>query len=522
MNTLLKKHFGYDDFRPMQEEIINNILEKKDTLVLMPTGGGKSICFQLPALKFEGLTLVISPLISLMKDQVDSLKLNGINAECINSTLTDMQIEDIKEKIVNKEIKMLYLAPERLALKSFKNFISKVDVSLIAIDEAHCISQWGHDFRQDYTKLKFLKEEFSGVPIIALTATATSEVKEDILKQLNLDKPKIFTSSFDRENLNLIIRNKKNSFAQILALVEKNRDESIIIYCHSRKDTLSLTEGLNKYGFKALAYHAGLSTKIREKNQDLFINDKVNIIVATIAFGMGIDKSNVRLIIHNTFSKSIEAYYQEIGRAGRDGLPSDCILFYSKSDEIKHKYFIDRMTNRSLRVESNKKLNEITTYCEGMVCRRKYILEYFGEEFLGNCLRCDICLNLPTNITPEKVSIKKYDSALFNELKTLRKEIGTLKNVSPSNVFSDLALRKMATSFPKTEKEFSKISGVGEEKLKDFGEDFLIIINEHLRVNEIANNLSSEGIVSKKKVVKKKKYYTKKKYTKTKYKKKKK
>jgi len=327
METLLKKHFGYEKFRPHQKEIINNVLEKKDTLVLMPTGGGKSICYQIPALKFNGLTIVISPLISLMKDQVDTLQTKGINAMYINSSLTQTQIKDIKEQILKNEIKILYLAPERLVLKSFKEFILNIKVSLIAIDEAHCISQWGHDFRKDYRNLKYLKEMFKDVPIIALTATATTEVKNDISKQLNLESPKIFTSSFNRKNLNIIIRNKTNSFAQILALLEKNKNEAAIIYCNSRNDTQNLVENLNKYGFKALPYHAGISNKIREKNQEMFINNKIKIIVATIAFGMGIDKSNVRLVIHDTFSKSIESYYQEIGRAGRDGLESNCVLF---------------------------------------------------------------------------------------------------------------------------------------------------------------------------------------------------
>jgi ATP-dependent DNA helicase RecQ len=277
MELLLKKYFGYDQFRPMQLDIINHVLENKDTLVLMPTGGGKSLCFQIPALILEGLTIVISPLISLMKDQVDALKVNGIDAEYINSTLSTDEIKDIKTRIEKGEVKLLYIAPERLALKNFRSYLEKITISLIAIDEAHCISEWGHDFRKEYSNLKFLKSYFPIVPIIALTATATLKVKKDILKQLKLDNPKIFISSFNRDNLNLIVRPKTNSFAKILCLVEKNKDESIIIYCHSRKDTENLADGLNKYGFKALVYHAGLSTKVRERNQELFINDKANM-----------------------------------------------------------------------------------------------------------------------------------------------------------------------------------------------------------------------------------------------------
>ncbi len=535
MKDLLKKYFGYDEFREGQLEIINNVLDKKDTLVLMPTGGGKSICYQIPALKFKGLTIVISPLISLMKDQVDALQLNGIKAEYINSTLSPNEIKDIENRIRSKKVKLLYVAPERLALKDFKLFLQEIDISLIAVDEAHCISEWGHDFRKEYANLKYLKKTFVSVPIIALTATATSKVKDDILKQLNLFEPKVFVSSFDRENLNLIIRDKKNSFAQILALVEKNKDEPIIIYCHSRKDTKTLVDGLKKYGFKAVQYHAGLSAKVRENNQEMFIKDRVNIVVATIAFGMGIDKSNVRLVIHNTFSKSVESYYQEIGRAGRDGLSSDCILFYSQGDKRKHDFFINLISNASTRKSSSIKLNEMIDYCEGSVCRRKYLLEYFGQEYNEiNCGSCDVCLGLPS-VSKDVASVKEfkkrvsYDKELFDELKVLRKSIGFEKDISLSNIFSDVTLREIAKVYPRTESEFVKVAGVTEQKLKDFGEDFLILINEYVEINEIAIRMRESEIKEKpvKKKVTKKKYtkkYSKKttkKYSKTKYAKKK-
>lgn len=517
MEALLKKHFGYDKFRPLQLEIINSVLNKKDVLVLMPTGGGKSICYQVPALKLKGLTIVISPLISLMKDQVDALQLNGIKAQYINSTLSKEEIKEIELRIKNKEIKLLYIAPERLALKAFKDFIKEIDISLIAIDEAHCISEWGHDFRKEYSNLKHLKATFPNIPIIALTATATSEVKKDILKQLKLEDPKIFTSSFNRENLNLILREKNNTFAQILSLVEKNKGESTIIYCHSRKDTQTLSDGLNKYGFKSLPYHAGLSIKAREKAQESFITDKVNVIVATIAFGMGIDKSNVRLIIHNTFSKSIEGYYQEIGRAGRDGLESNCVLFYCEADKRKHEYFINIIGNKTQRITSNKKLDTIIKYCEGETCRRKYLLEYFGEEYTKeNCNSCDICLNLPRKSKDaSKVlskSNKTYSKELFEELKTLRKDIANQNNITPTNIFTDTSLREMATLFPNTEKDFLKISGVVKQKLKDFGEEFLMLINEHIVINGIVNNIKKDDLeyeVKKPKTKYKKKRYTK-------------
>src|SRR3989344_9190111 len=346
MELLLKEYFGYDGFRPIQLEIIKHVLEKKDSLVLMPTGGGKSLCYQIPAIKFEGLTIVISPLISLMKDQVDNLKTNGINAEYINSTLSFSEIEEIKKRIQRKEVKILYVAPERLALEDFKIFLTTLQISLIAIDEAHCISEWGHDFRKEYRNLKFLKNLFPNVPIIALTATATEKVKEDILKQLSLENPRIFTSSFNRKNLNLIIMEKKKAFNKILEILRKYKEESSIIYCFSRKDSEKIAQRLRENGFNALPYHAGLDNETRKHNQELFIKDKVNIIVATIAFGMGIDKPDVRLIIHHTFPKTLEGYYQEIGRAGRDGLPSDCILFYSRGDKRKHEFFIDKIESQ--------------------------------------------------------------------------------------------------------------------------------------------------------------------------------
>lgn len=511
MKLLLKKYFGYDEFRKQQLDIINSVLEKKDTLVLMPTGGGKSLCFQIPALILEGLTIVISPLISLMKDQVDALKTNGINTEYINSSLSAKEIEDIELKIKNKEVKILYIAPERFALKSFRLFLSKITVSLIAIDEAHCISEWGHDFRRDYRNLKILKDVFIGVPIIALTATATPKVKEDILKQLKLENPNIFVSSFNRENLNLIIREKKNSFIKILNLVEKNKNESIIIYCHSRKETQTIADGLNKYGLKAVVYHAGLSTKLREYNQELFIKDKVNVVVATIAFGMGIDKSNVRLVIHSTFSKSIEGYYQEIGRAGRDGLPSDCVLFYTPADIRKHDFFINMISDASLRKGSSIKLNEMVNYCQTRVCRKKYVLEYFGEKFLEqNCNSCDVCLKLPeikdlnvisNNLNNKNTQNKKYTNILFEELRELRKKVAEEREIAPSNIFSDVSLKAMATLFPRTEQEFLKISGVVEKKLNDFGEEFLMLINKHVEINETCDRIN--GIVISEKKLKK-------------------
>ncbi len=451
--------------------LLKMFFKKKDSLVLMPTGGGKSLCYQIPALKLEGLTIVISPLISLMKDQVDNLKANGINAEYINSTLSFSEIENIEKRIQEKEVKILYIAPERLALEKFKIFLTILQISLIAIDEAHCISEWGHNFRKDYRNLKFLKTIFPEVPIIALTATATLKVRGDILKQLSLENPQIFISSFNRENLNLIVIQKKNTFNKILSLVKKHKNESAIIYCFSRKDTEKIAKRLRENGFEALPYHAGLSNNVRKQNQELFTKDKVNIIVATIAFGMGIDKPDVRLIIHHTFSKSIEGYYQEIGRAGRDGLSSDCVLFYSKGDKRKHEFFLDQIQEDILRSNGLDKLNKMMIYCENTSCRRKDILGYFGESFLeNNCKGCGICLNLPeikgdvkdkSLIYDEVKEDINYDLILFKKLRTLRKQISDEKNFPPFIIFGDVSLREMSLYFPKNRDEFLRINGVG-------------------------------------------------------------
>ncbi|MBR9701430.1 ATP-dependent DNA helicase RecQ [Candidatus Pacearchaeota archaeon] len=503
MKILLKKYFGYDNFRPMQEEIINKVLQKKDTFVLMPTGGGKSLCYQLPALKFEGITIVISPLISLMKDQVDNLKANGISAEYINSSLSFEEIIEIQRKIREKETQILYIAPERLASEEFKSFLTALQISLIAIDEAHCISEWGHDFRQEYRNLKFLKIAFPRVPIIALTATATEKVKEDILKQLSLKEPQVFVSSFDRKNLNLIVIEKKRALNKILAILKKYKKESVIIYCFSRKDSENIAQRLRENGFNALPYHAGLNNEIRKHNQELFIKDEVNIIVATIAFGMGIDKPDVRLIIHHTFPKTLEGYYQEIGRAGRDGIPSDCILFYSWGDKRKHEFFINQLTDEFTQEKERVKLRKVMNYCECVSCRRKHVLRYFGENFpRDNCNGCDICLEFPEikeSVLKDKVRLKKerkildYNKNLFEKLRTLRKQIANERNVPPFVIFGDFSLQEMAYYLPNNKEGLLEINGVGEHKLKDFGYLFLEAINEYLK----ENNLDSVTIPQK-------------------------
>lgn len=492
MKTLLKKYFGYDQFRPLQKEIIDHIISKKDCLVLMPTGGGKSLCYQLPALHFQGLTLVISPLIALMKDQVDSLKVNGIKAEFINSSLTDEQIFSIQEKAKSSEIKILYIAPERLGLIDFQDFLKSIKISLIAIDEAHCISEWGHDFRPDYRNLKSLKSLFPETPIIALTATATKKTRIDILTQMGMSNAKVFTSSFNRSNLQFIVRKKKNTFEKLVKLLKEHEGESVIIYCFSRKETEKIAHGLNENNIKALPYHAGLSNELRKENQEKFIKDEVSVVVATIAFGMGIDKSNIRLVVHYSMPKSIEGYYQEVGRAGRDGLPSKCVLFYTYADKFKHEFFINQISNANLKKTSGQKLDQVLRYSSRPICRRDYLLSYFGEVYEHeNCENCDHCLKLEDEqiekISKRNNTIPSYHKPLFEELRQLRKQIATEANVPPYLVFGDVSLQQMAYYLPQNLSEFKKIQGVGDQKLKKFGESFIYLIKDYSAQNKLTS-----------------------------------
>ncbi len=389
---MLKMHFGYSDFNPLQEAIISDILEGKDVFVLMPTGSGKSICYQLPAVMKNGITVVISPLIALMKDQVDSLKANGISASFINSTLRKEEVEDAKTRLLEQKDKILYIAPERLASEDFLPFLKTLDISLFAIDEAHCISEWGHDFRPEYRKLGTLRAHFPNVPIAALTATAIPEVQNDIIRALRLAKARTYKSSFNRENLCYQIRKKEDAYGQIVKYLRERPQDSGIIYCQSRKTTESLAEKLCNDGFRALPYHAGMPPHERSENQEKFIRDDAEIIVATIAFGMGINKPNVRFVIHHDLPKNLESYYQETGRAGRDRLKSDCILFFSYGDKVKIERFIEKMRNPAKRAIAYKKLQAMIRFCESAECRRKTMLGYFGETYSGECAMCDSCL----------------------------------------------------------------------------------------------------------------------------------
>ena len=569
---------------------MRHVLGKDHCLVLMPTGGGKSLCYQLPALSLDGLTLVVSPLIALMKDQVDALRANGIPAAYVNSSLPASEIGSIHTAALMGRIKILYIAPERLTVPGFVSFLDSVSVSLIAIDEAHCISEWGHDFRPDYRNLKALRARYPDVPCIALTATATERVREDIVTQLDIPGGKTFISSFNRKNLTYTVLPKRDQLDALIGLLTKHKDESAIVYCFSRKATEDLVADLKEEGYNALPYHAGLDSATRRTNQERFIRDETPIIVATIAFGMGIDKPDVRLIVHYDMPKSVEGYYQETGRAGRDGLPSDCVLFYSSGDRSKQEYWIGQMEDEEEQDRARGKLDGMVEYSELTRCRRAYLLRYFGEELdEQNCGGCDFCLadmedfdatvitqkilsavirteerfgvshivnvlrgsrakrvietghdklsvygiardfskdeitsisrqlidggllakasgEYPTlsvtsagreflrsranlRLTRKKESRAErkrsvdssldYDRGLFELLRDLRRVLAEERSVPPYVVFGDVSLVQMAYFVPQSRESFSRITGVGANKLEEYGKIFVKHIREY-------------------------------------------
>lgn len=413
---ILKDIFGYDFFRPLQLEIIKNLLAGKDTLAIMPTGGGKSLCYQIPALIFKGITIVVSPLISLMQDQVSSLKENGVPAEFLNSSLEFSEYLETVKKLKDGEIKIVYVSPEGLASDKMMGIFHEcsMPINCITIDEAHCVSEWGHDFRPDYLSISNVRKHFPNAVCLALTATATASVQQDIIKNLQLYRPTVFTASFNRKNIFLEVKPKKNALSQVIECIEKHKDESGIIYCFSRKSVDELTMKLHNEGYSVLNYHAGLSDIQRTKNQNLFIKDKVRIIVATVAFGMGINKPNVRFVIHYDMAKSLEEYYQEIGRAGRDGLESHALLLYSPGDIHKIRFFFNEAADPE---KSERLLQGMINYAKARTCRRRALLSYFGENFSGadtsadEC--CDICAAGPVNLTDVTIPSQKLMSCIF-------------------------------------------------------------------------------------------------------------
>ena len=593
----LKKHFGYSAFRPLQEEIVRDALAGRDVFALMPTGGGKSLCFQLPALLREGLTIVISPLISLMKDQVDALQASGVAATFLNSVLDGTQARARLRGLYNSEFRLLYVAPERLMLDSFIEKVRGWKIAQIAIDEAHCISEWGHDFRPEYRELSRLREILPEVPIMALTATATERVRGDILAQLQLRDPRCYVASFDRPNLTYRVVPKAAPYEQLFDFLQSRPNDSGIVYCASRKAADSVAKKLNADGIPTKPYHAGLESDERARNQEMFLRDDVRVVSATIAFGMGINKPNVRFVVHYDLPKNIESYYQETGRAGRDGLPSECVLLFSAADVVKQTRFIEEKSESEARI-AREQLRQMVHYAEARECRRTTLLRYFAEERPNeSCNGCDNCLNPPETFdgtvatqkflscvlrvqqksgfafglnhivevltgadtgpirqrrhnelstygigtelkrdawqaigrellrlglvevapgkfatlqvtdagraalrqrTPitltkqiEKPAAKtrqrageiECDEALFAQLRAVRRTLADERNVPPYVIFSDVALREMARSYPTTPADFRRIPGVGEQKLKDFAEAFLAAINGYLKNN---------------------------------------
>ncbi|MFT7162199.1 MAG: ATP-dependent DNA helicase RecQ [Bacteroidia bacterium] len=590
--TLLKNVFGYDEFRPLQQEIIDRTLAGNDSFVLMPTGGGKSMCFQIPALCFDGITIVVSPLISLMKDQVQALKSNGIKADFFNSSISPQEENDVISRATKGEIQLLYLSPEKLISVS-NMWLKNLNIKLVAIDEAHCVSMWGHDFRPEYTQLKVFRNSLPRIPFMALTATADKSARADIEEQLGLKDSKLFISSFDRKNLSIEVRGqvpKKTKLQEIERFVERKKNESGIIYCLSRKNTEEVADYLKDDGHSVAFYHAGMDAEERERVQTDFINDDTKIIVATIAFGMGIDKSNVRWVIHYNLPKNLEGYYQEIGRAGRDGLPSETRLYYNMRDFVLYSQFADDGANSTMQKD---KLSRMLQFAEAKSCRRKILLSYFGEHLTKDCGNCDVCNNPPKDfdgtllaqkalsgiarmkekegitmlinvlrgsnnaevnaggyfqlktygvgkdvsffdwrdyiiqlanqglieimysessalkispigwkvlkgeqsikltlpITAEEKKQKtpkvmkmadegEVNTDLFAELKKLRYSISREENVPAYIIFNDKSLKAMASDLPVTENQFLAISGVGMNKMDQYGEEFMEVIRK--------------------------------------------
>ncbi|MGA9213601.1 DNA helicase RecQ [Kaistella sp.] len=494
---ILQQYFGYDQFRLEQASAVENVIAKKDTFVLMPTGGGKSLCYQVPALVLEGTAIVISPLIALMKDQVDALRANGISAAFLNSSMSLFEQNETLRQLKEGKLKLLYVAPEKLSADngSFLNLLKEINISLFAVDEAHCVSHWGHDFRPDYLFLNGLKKQFPQTPIIALTASADEITRQDIIKQLHLQEPKVLISSFDRANIKYFVQPKQAVLNHVIQYLNEHPNDSGIIYCLSRKGTEEMSNNLRENGINAAFYHAGIPSGERAKIQEDFLKDKTRVMVATIAFGMGIDKSNVRFVMHADLPKNIESYYQETGRAGRDGLPSEAILFYSNADVMKLKKFAMIEGNEEQSTLMLQKLQQMTDFAEMQKCRRQYLMEYFGEAHPGNCNSCDYCLSDFEN-WDATIDAQKLLSAIFR----LKERYGKNLIIDFLRGSKSVKIAEYMRSLP--------TYGIGANANKTYWQNLIkqLIINDFLRESNEEfsvlklTEVSKEVLFNKKKV----------------------
>jgi ATP-dependent DNA helicase RecQ len=472
MLEVLQDTFGFNSFRPLQKEIIDSVLQKRDILSILPTGAGKSLCYQLPAiLSKTNVTIVISPLIALIDDQVDKLKKLNINADKITSMQDAEEIKQVYYKLYNQEISLLYISPERILLDSFQDFLLHIDINFFVIDEAHCVSDWGHEFRPDYRKLNFIKEKFPNTSICAFTATANNDVQKDIINTLQLENPIVIKDSFLKENLFIKSQPRVgNGKGQILSFINQYKNQSGIIYTFTRSQTEEISSFLNENSIKALPYHAGLDKNRRTNTQQLFIEDEVKIVVATIAFGMGIDKSNIRFIIHVDLPKSMESYYQEIGRAGRDGKNSVCLMLYNRQDLYRKSDLLNKIDNTEYKTNAKNRINTMYHFATTNNCRHQVLLEYFDEKIKECKNRCDNCTNIDViDINEEEV---------FDRLRDFRKKIAQEKNIAINKVLSDDMLKDIAKIKPQNKKEFLTLKGIGLKKYESFGEEFISFIKQ--------------------------------------------
>jgi ATP-dependent DNA helicase RecQ len=480
----LERHFGFRDFRPLQEEIVRDVLSGRDVLALMPTGGGKSLCYQLPALMRPGLTVVVSPLIALMKDQVDFLRSRQIAAAVLNSSIAPAHMQAVVGALQRGAIRLLYVAPERLMQAPFLERLANWNVSMFAIDEAHCISDWGHDFRPEYRMLRELRLRFPEMPMMALTATATDRVRADIIAQLGLREPGVYVASFNRPNLTYRIEPRSAPYERLIRFLEGRRGESGIVYCHTRKQTESLAEKLRADGYKAVPYHAGLEQQVRGRHQDLFLRDQAQVVCATIAFGMGVNKPNIRSVVHYGLPKNLESYYQETGRAGRDGGPAECLMLFGKGDVINHERRADEKETEHERAIAHAALDALVRFAESGRCRRRELLAYFGEEYReANCGACDNCLGRtqrrsqrpPAAATPPG----GYDEGLFQELRRVRLKLAREQGVPAYVIAHDSMLKEMAAGRPLTRSDLARTKGFGARKAEQFGAELIAAIRGH-------------------------------------------